>query len=179
MGCQREAAATPRCLPNVADSIAVDRPRHEGGQRLVLFMVRQAAISDADAEEVPRRRDAVSAGLLREVGTKTLDLLCSTVPGMRAVLWPLLFECLVPSAAESLPVAERDLTPAASVLCKCLLQIASRLATEVHAPPPPPPAPLSPPRLAPPCAISTSAAPPPPLHPSPRASTASCRRPRS
>ena len=140
--------------------------QHEGGQKLVLFMVRQAAIPDADAEEVPRRRDAVSAGLLREVGTKTLDLLCSTVPGMRAVLWPLLFECLVPSAAESLPEAERDLTPAASVVCKCLLQLASRLATQVRDPPPPPQRPVSA-TPSPPCAPPVrlhhaSAAPPPP-----------------
>ena len=163
--------------------------QHEGGQKLVLFMVRQAAIPDADAEEVPRRRDAVSAGLLREVGTKTLDLLCSTVPGMRAVLWPLLFECLVPSAAESLPEAERDLTPAASVVCKCLLQLASRLATQVRDPPPPPSAPSLPHShpLAPPLRLHCPSPPPPPRLrrplppplPWPTRPAAPCRRRRS
>jgi len=109
--------------------------QHAGGQRLVLFMVRQAAIPDAEADEKGRGRrarhsDAVSVGMLREVGTKTLDLLCSTVEHMRPVLWPLLFECVVPyapSGTESLEVI--DLTPAAAVVCKCLLQIATRLAT--------------------------------------------------
>ena len=90
--------------------------RHEGGQRLVLYLVKQAAIADADV--APQGRKLPQAALVRDVSQKTLDLLSKTCEPMRPVLWPLLFEAL--TRAEYLP--------AAPTLCKALGSLATKLA---------------------------------------------------
>ncbi len=90
--------------------------RHEGGQRLVLYLVKQAAIADADV--APQGRKLPQAALVRDVSQKTLDLLSKTCEPMRPVLWPLLFEALTPA----------EYLPAAPTLCKALGSLATKLA---------------------------------------------------
>ena len=92
--------------------------RHEGGQRLVLYLVKQAAIADADV--APQGRKLPQAALVRDVSQKTLDLLSKTCDPMRPVLYVLgeLFEALTPA----------EYLPAAPTLCKALGSLATKLA---------------------------------------------------
>ncbi|KAL1495337.1 hypothetical protein AB1Y20_017191, partial [Prymnesium parvum] len=91
---------------------------------LVLFLVRQAAISDgeikaAEGKSWSRSSDADAASELRDVSSKTLELLAKTVPSMRPMLWALLLDCLMQ------PVYQL----ACPIICRCLLRIGDHFAS--------------------------------------------------
>ena len=89
----------------------------EGGRPLLIFLLRQAALTDEDGSAARARHGAETygAGETREASTKTLELLASTVPSMRKVLWGLLLT----------PLLSDDFVHAAPIVCKMMLHIGS------------------------------------------------------
>ena len=96
----------------------------EGGRPLLMFLLRQAALNDDDAvggggDGMPTsawRRDVAdghSVGETKEASSKTLELLATTVPSMRPVLWGLLLT----------PLLSDEYVHAAPMVCKIMLSI--------------------------------------------------------
>eukprot|EP01116_Phalansterium_solitarium_P016259 TRINITY_DN3745_c0_g1_i3.p1 TRINITY_DN3745_c0_g1~~TRINITY_DN3745_c0_g1_i3.p1 ORF type:complete len:1692 (-),score=828.04 TRINITY_DN3745_c0_g1_i3:272-5347(-) len=94
----------------------------EGGEALVEFVIRNAAIADDDVERwqaaqakaKEKDRDAVSPFELRTISENILNLATTTIDQMQPVLWPLLLEFVVPV----------QYTPAFNMLAKCVGHLA-------------------------------------------------------
>ena len=88
-----------------------------GGRPLLMFLLRQAALTDEDGNAATAARRAshetYGAGETREASSKTLELLASTVPEMRSVLWGLLLT----------PLLSDEYVHAAPIVCKMMLTI--------------------------------------------------------
>eukprot|EP00013_Stygamoeba_regulata_P006034 CAMPEP_0177640424 /NCGR_PEP_ID=MMETSP0447-20121125/6535_1 /TAXON_ID=0 /ORGANISM="Stygamoeba regulata, Strain BSH-02190019" /LENGTH=1747 /DNA_ID=CAMNT_0019142493 /DNA_START=242 /DNA_END=5485 /DNA_ORIENTATION=- len=99
-----------------------DYLKEEGGEDLVQFIVRQCAVSDehckkADAaRSTPPGPEDVTVGQLRKMCDNILYLLAETVPCMEQVLWPFLFESLVPA----------KYTEALGVVCKSIAYLGNK-----------------------------------------------------
>ena len=94
----------------------------DGGRPLLMFLLRQAALShdECGGSGFDRRRhkaspEHVSAMEVKEAASKTLELLASTVPSMRHVLWALLLT----------PLLSDEYVYAAPIVCKMMVALAT------------------------------------------------------
>eukprot|EP00742_Colponemidia_sp_Colp-10_P009451 GILJ01010307.1.p1 GENE.GILJ01010307.1~~GILJ01010307.1.p1 ORF type:complete len:1489 (-),score=265.77 GILJ01010307.1:433-4305(-) len=92
----------------------------EGGQTLVMFIVQQCAIPDTDVHKFDQqnknRKVLMTPGSLRARCDQVLGHMTQTIPFTEQVLWPFLFEMIVPL----------KYTDALAVVCKCLTHLANK-----------------------------------------------------
>lgn len=93
----------------------------EGGRPLLTFLLKQAALADPEPEEASggggaRLRlspEAFGTMEVKRVSSKALELLASTVPSMRHVLWSLLLP----------PLLSDEYVHASPIVCQIMIQI--------------------------------------------------------
>lgn len=93
----------------------------EGGQSLLFFIIKHCSISDAEISSTDQSKtkkadpDPVPLSELRHVCDHILNLFTTTIPCMEKVLWPAMFEALLPD----------KYTEGLSTVLKCLAHIAN------------------------------------------------------
>ena len=72
----------------------------EGGQQMVLMLVKQACLKDEPIVAVKKggkiKAPAVSSVDLRQAAEHILNIFATKLPITHDVMWPLLFECIIP-----------------------------------------------------------------------------------
>ena len=82
---------------------------------MVEFIVRQCSLNPDDKALNKLASEEVSPIALRDMSSKTLQLITTTIDNMDQVLWPFLMEFIVPPAY----------TNGLSIVCRCVADIAT------------------------------------------------------
>lgn len=90
----------------------------EGGEYLIEFIIRQSSIGDAEIDKFKNDKskdkdESATPQEIRGMADNILNLITTTIDSAPKVLWPYLFESLVPG----------QYTDALGVLCKCLAHL--------------------------------------------------------